>query len=261
MDAVTEVLLDRSHQADRLSQMVILSMIAHAVLVAGVTFSGRLFPRSAEVDPAHVMTISLAGGTDVIQGRNPISNREIQQAVPDTVKPKVDTPPPLPKPEMVENVAKRPEPKTVTKPEPAKTQPQLRGRTPTQGAEVRKGEARVETGQTAAIPFGGLATGGGPVGGAYTDYADFCCPEYLATMTRLVYGNWNQKQAQAGTNRVKFTIQRDGSIKDITVEQSAGPFLDIASRRALEQTQRLPPLPAAFTLPQLIVHLEFQYKR
>src|SRR5436189_5483352 len=120
MDAVTEVLLDRSLQADRLSQMVILSLVAHALLLAGVTFSDRLFPRRAEVDPAHVMTISLAGGNDVIQGRNPISNKEIQQAVPDTVKPKIEAPPPLPKPEMVENVSK-PQPKTITKPEPPKT--------------------------------------------------------------------------------------------------------------------------------------------
>ena len=260
MDAVTEVLLDRSHQADRLSQMVVLSLVAHAVLISAVTLSGRLWPRSAEVDNSHVMTISLAGGSDVIQGRNPISNREIQQAVPEAAKPKNDTPPPLTRPEMVENVSKQ-QAKTIPKPEPPKTQPQLHGRTPTEGAEVRKGSARVETGQTAAIPFGGLATGGGPVGGAYTDYADFCCPEYLATMTRLVYGNWSQKQGQPGTNRVKFTIQRDGSITDITIEQSAGPYLDIASRRALEQTQRLPPLPAAFTLPRLIVHLEFQYKQ
>jgi len=260
MDAVTEILLDRSHQADRLSQMVVLSLVAHAVLISVVTLSGRLWPHQDAAANTRVMTISLAGGSDVIQGRNPISNKEIQQAVPETVKPKNDTPPALAKPEMVENVSK-PQPKTITKPEPPKTTPQSSSRTPTQGAEVRKGAARVETGQTAAIPFGGLATGGGPVGGAYTDYADFCCPEYLATMTRLVYGNWNQKQGQTGTNRVKFTIQRDGSITEISIERSAGPFLDIASRRALEQTQRLPPLPAAFTLPRLIVHLDFQYKQ
>ena len=60
---------------------------------------------------------------------------------------------------------------------------------------------------------------------------------------------------------MKFTIQRDGTITDISVEQSAGPFLDLASQRALEQTQQLPPLPAAFTPPRLTVHLEFQYKR
>jgi TonB family protein len=260
MDAVTEVLLDRSHQADRLSQMVVLSLVAHAMLISVVTLSGRLWPHRDAAENTHVMTISLAGGSDVIQGRNPISNKEIQQAVPETAKPKNDTPPAPAKPEMVENVSKV-QPKPITKPEPPKTTPQLSSRTPTQGAEVRKGAARVETGQTAAIPFGGLATGGGPVGGAYTDYADFCCPEYLATMTRLVYGNWNQKQGQTGTNRVKFTIQRDGSITEIGIERSAGPFLDIASRRALEQTQRLPPLPAAFTLPRLIVHLDFQYKQ
>jgi TonB family protein len=262
MDAVTEVLLDRSHQADRLSQMVVLSLLAHALLIGAVTVSGRLFPQHADVDPSHTMTISLAGGSDVIQGRNPVSNKQIQEPVPDTVKPKNDAPPALAKPEMVEPVpAKKPEPKPIAKPEPAKTEPQLHGRTPTQGAEVKKGSARVETGQTAAIPFGGLATGGGPIGGAQTDFADFCCPEYLATLTRAVYGNWQAKQGQLGTNKVKFTVQRDGTITDISVEQSAGPFLDLASRRALEQTQRLPPLPAAFTPARLTVHLAFEYKR
>src|SRR4030095_6228239 len=86
-------------------------------------------------------------------------------------------PPARAKPDMVEPVpSKKPEPKTAAKPEPKKTEPQLHGRTPTQGAEVKQGSARVQTGQTAAVPFGGLATGGGPVGGAYTDTGDFCCP-------------------------------------------------------------------------------------
>jgi TonB family protein len=258
MDAVTEVLVDRSHQADRLSQMIVLSLLAHMVVLAAVTLSGRLFPDRVDVDPAHVMTISLAGGDTVIQGRNPISNKAVQQAVPETAKPRDDTPPASAKPEMVESVKT---PKPIKKEEPRKTEPQLRGRTPTQGAEVKAGAARVQTGQTAAIPFGGLSTGGGPVGGAQTDFADFCCPEYLQTLTRTIYGNWNQKQAQIGTNKVKFTIERDGTIRDIAVEQSAGPFLDLASRRALEQTERLPPLPAAFTPSRLTVHLSFEYKR
>ena len=262
MDAVTEVLIDRSHDADRLSQMVLVSLVAHALLVVAVTFSGRLFPQKADVDNSHVLTISLAGGDTVIQGRNAISNKAVQQAVPDTVKPKNDTPPALTKPEMVEPIkAAKPVPKAITKPEPKKVEPQLHGRTPTQGAEVKPGMARVNTGQSAAIPFGGLATGGGPVGGAQTDFADFCCPEYLQTLTRAIYGNWNQKQGQLGTNKLKFTIQRDGTITDVAVEQSAGPFLDLASRRAVEQTERLPPLPAAFTPPRLTVHLSFEYKR
>lgn len=262
MDAVTEVLLDRSHQADRLSQMVVVSLAAHAILLAAVTFAPRFWPDESNPDLSHVMTISLAGGEGPIQGRNPQSAKAVQQAVPDVAKPKNEAPPMLTKPEMVEPVkTAKPEPKAIPRNEPKKVEPQLHGRTPTQGAEVRQGTARVETGQANAIPFGGLATGGGPAGGAYTDYADFCCPEYLQTMTRLVYGNWNQRQGQAGSNKVKFTIQRDGAITDIVIEQSAGPFLDLASRRALEQTQRLPPLPAAFTPPRLTVHLQFDYKR
>jgi TonB family protein len=187
----------------------------------------------------------------------------VQQKVEDPSKAKNDTPTALPKPDMVEPIAaKKPEPKTVAKPEPKKPEPQLHGRTPTQGAEVKPGMARVQTNQAAAVPFGGLATSaGGPVGGAYTDVGDFCCPEYLSTMQRLIYGNWQAKQGQIATNKLKFTVQRDGTITDVIVEESAGPYLDLASRRAIEQTQRLPPLPSAFTPPRLIIHLSFEYKR
>jgi TonB family protein len=261
MDAVTEVLIDRSRDVDRLSQMVVLSLAAHAALIAAVTLSGMFWPKTADVDMSHVMTISLAGGDTVIQGRNPVAPKTVQEQVPETVKPKNDTPPAPTKPEMVEQTStKKPEPKPIPKPELKKEPTPIHGRTPTQGTTVVQGPARAQTGQTAAIPFAGLATGGGPIGGARTDFADFCCPEYLQQMQRLIVGNWQQKQGQLGTNRMKFTIQRDGTISDISVEQSAGPFLDLASTRALEQTKQLPPLPAAFTNPRLTVHLEFQYK-
>src|SRR5258707_683398 len=84
------------------------------------------------------------------------------------------------------------------------------------------------------------------LGAARTDASNFCCPEYLTTMQRLVYANWKPNQGQAGTNVVKFVVHRDGGISDITVETGAGQFLDLASQRALEQTQRLPPLPQAY---------------
>src|SRR3954464_1219048 len=104
MDAVTEVLLDRQHQADRLSQMIVLSLAAHALLLVTVTVSGRLWPHAEEVDPAHVMTISLAGGDTVVQGRNPITKKAVQEAVPDTTKAKNESPPALAKPDMIEPV-------------------------------------------------------------------------------------------------------------------------------------------------------------
>jgi hypothetical protein len=45
------------------------------------------------------------------------------------------------------------------------------------------------------------------------------------------------------------------------VEQGTNQTLNLASQRAVMITQRVPPLPAAFTPPQLTLHLDFQYQR
>ena len=80
-------------------------------------------------------------------------------------------------------------------------------------------------------------------------------------MVSFVRRNWQERQGQEGENTAKFTIQRDGTITDVTIEKGSNPLLDLATKRALIQTQRLPPLPAKFSPPQLTVHLIFQYKR
>lgn len=258
MDAVTEVLLDRTREADRLTRMMILSLAAHAAFITIITFAPAL--RNAPPANANVMTISIAGAPGPIQGRNPTAGRQVQEAVPETAKPRAVTPPAPPKPEMVEPVkTAKPAPKAAAKPEPKKEEP-ARSRTPSQGAEVKPGDARADT-KGAAIPFGGLATGGGGMNNAYTDFGDFCCPEYLTTMTRLIYGNWQAKQGVEGSNVVRFVVKRDGTIADVTVEQGSNQFLNMASQRALALTKQLPPLPAAFTGNQLTVHLAFQYRR
>jgi TonB family protein len=258
MDAVSQVLVDRSLEADKVSRMVLVSLAAHLVLLAAVTF----VPKGSASDPnANVMVISLGGAPGPEQGRNQMSNRPVQEAVPETAKPK-DTPPPLAKPEMVEPVkVAPPPPKAQAKPEPPKETPQLRGRTPTQGAQVREGTAKVETGSQAQPQFGGLATGGSGGGQAYTDYADFCCPEYLDQMVSLVRRNWQERQGQDGTVRIKFTIQRDGMLTNIEVERPAAPMLNMAAQRAIINTRQLPPLPAAFTGDRLTVHLNMTFTR
>jgi TonB family protein len=259
MDAVSEILADRSRHVDRLSRMLLVSMAAHVAVIAGLALAPRMY--TLPEDRGRVMTISLGGAEGPDQGRNPISARQIQQAVPESAKPIV-TPPAPPKPAMIEPVKTAPAAaKANTKPEPPKTTPQLQSRTPSQGAEVTKGTARVETNSTTQTPFGGLATGGGGTGGAYTDYADFCCPEYLAQVVALIKRNWQPRQGQIGNNTVKFTIRRDGTIDSVTIQEGNNQVLNMASQRALAQTRSVPPLPAAFTPPQLTVYLNFEYKR
>jgi len=260
MDAVTEILVERSEKVDSLTRMVIVSLVAHAAIVTAVTLLPRQWATARDSTPT--MTISLGGGAPgPKQGYNAISAKQVQEAVPDTVKPRNDAPPALAKPEMIEPVkAARPDPKTPAKPEPKKEVPQLRGSKPTQGTEVKAGAAKIET-HGAAVPFGGLATGGGQGQAAYTDYADFCCPEYLTTVTELIRKNWNHKQGQDGTSVIMFVIRRDGSIVDIKAEQGSNQLLNLAAQRAVAVTQRVPPLPAAFTPAQLTLHLVFQYQR
>ena len=260
MDAVTEILLDRSREADKVTQMVIVSLVAHAVFISAVAFLPAQFGETRQ-NNERVMNISLAGAPGPVQGRNPISAKAVQEVATDPAKARTDTPPALAKPEMVEPIkAAKAAPKAAAKPEPKKDEPQLRGSRPTQGAEVKAGSAKVDT--QGAIPFGGgLATGGAGLPGAYTDYADFCCPEYLTTMSTLIYGNWQQNQGQAGSNVLTFTVRRDGTIIDIKVDQGTNQFLTLASQRALLVTKQLPPLPAAFKPDHLTVHLVFQYKR
>jgi outer membrane biosynthesis protein TonB len=259
MDAVTEILLERSEKVDNLSKMLIVSLVAHAAIVTAVTLLPRQWATQRDTTPT--MMISIGGTPGPKQGNNMVSAKQVQEAVPETAKPKNDAPPALAKPEMIEPVkAARPDPKTPAKPEPKKDVAQLRGSKPTQGTEVKAGVAKIET-HGASVPFGGLATGGGGAGQAYTDYADFCCPEYLAAVTELIRKNWNSKQGQDGSSVIMFVIRRDGSIADIKAEQGNNQLLNLAAQRAVVVTQRVPPLPAAFTPPQLTLHLVFQYQR
>lgn len=260
MDAVTEVLLDRTREAETFSQMVVVSLVAHAALISVFAFLPNRWSMAPKIDE-HVMSISLGGAPGPVQGRNAISAKAVQEVAPDTAKARNDAPPALAKPEMVEPVtAAKPAPKTPAKAEPRKEEPQLHGSKPTQGAEVKAGAAKVET-HGAAIPFGGLATGGGGAGQAYTDYANFCCPEYLNTVTQMIQKNWNSKQGQDGSAVIKFSIRRDGTVVEVMVEQGSNQFLNLASQRAILVTHRVPALPAAFTPEQLTLHLVFQYQR
>ena len=81
--------------------------------------------------------------------------------------------------------------------------------------------ARVNTGG-AAIPFGGLAQGGGGAGGVQLDVKNFCCPEYLAQMVQRIRSNWNANQGAGGQPVIKFTIRRDGMLTNVELEKSSG---------------------------------------
>jgi protein TonB len=261
-EAVSQILIDRAREAEGISRMVAVSVLAHAVMIAILILAptGWLSPMpETDVTPM-MITLGGAPGPDA-GGTRMLSGRSVQAVAEPTAKPRVDTPPAAAKPEMVApSPTAKPAPRTPAKPveRPAD---KSSSRSPTTGAEVKTGSSRVDTG-AAPVPFGGLSTGGGGGDGATTDYANFCCPAYLRQVTDLIKRNWQRSQGAAGSVQMKFVINRDGSITGIEVEKPSGQaLLDQAALRALVQTNRLPQLPREFPENRLTIHLIFDYQR
>lgn len=263
-EAVSDILIERARETDGVSRMVLVSLFAHAALIAVLVVMPtrwRSSSMSADVTP---MMITLSGGTGPdAGGMTPISGRPVQVEAPTEARPASIAPPAPKAPEMV---APEPTARPVAK-TPAKVEKPVEkssARKPTSGPEIKAGDARADTGG-APIPFGGLTRpsgGGTPNNGAYTDYANFCCPAYLNQMTDMIKKNWTQNQGASGQVQMKFTIRRDGLITDVLVEKPSGiSLLDLESQRAILKTRMLPALPREFTENSLTVHLIFEYHR
>jgi TonB family protein len=253
MDTVADILVSRAPEPAGLRRMFIISMIAHVFL--SVAFLLMPSPAPDEESERSLMTISLGGAPGPsVGGMTAMGGRAVQAPAPETKRAPVA--PPAPKtPEMTLPTPSKQAPRPAVREAPDNA----KSRTPVTGPEPREGSAKVETGGRGIST--GLTLGGGGTGGS-VDLANFCCPEYLGTMVQLIQRNWNARQQVAGRTVVKFTIERDGRISSMAVEQSSGYFaLDQTAQRAILLTRQLPALPPQYTEDQLTIHLVFRYER
>ncbi len=255
MDAVTQVLIARSARIDGLSSMLGASVIAHIVLVGLFVFLPAAWFGAKFEQPETIMQISLGGPLGPNDGGvATLGGRTIQQLTETKKAIEPVRPPSAKAPEMIEPT-KAPPKKTTTNKVEAKDPRSTR---PTKGEEIQKGSSIAETGAK-GMGFG-LSSGGGGSGG-HLEVSNFCCPEYLNTMVTLIRSNWNSQQGAVGRTHLRFVVQKDGRIVDITLEKTSGnDTMDLFARRALMLT-KLPPLPAGYSEPALAVHLFFDYTR
>ena len=264
MDA-SDVLRDRMQTPAGLQRMITVSVALHlAAAAALIAARGGLFKHSTDA-PKTVMTISLGGNVGPENGgMTAMGGRPVQAVTPPEDAPTREAvrPPAAKTPEMTMPLPNaKPLKKIPAAGPPVKQAPdEARGRTPTKGVQPAFGTAIADTG-VRGQGFG-LSTGGGAGSGSSLDITgDFCCPDYITTMQVRIRSAWNQNQGAAGTSLIKFTIRRDGSIVDASIEQPSGTTtLDTAALRAVLSTRTLPPLPDAFPNPTLTVHLNFQYQ-
>jgi protein TonB len=248
----------RSSGPDGFKRMVVLSLAAHGLLILFVALSPSSW-RTRQTEPRTVMTISLGGAPGPrAGGLTSMAGRPVQQAVPPKPEEKpVPTAPPAAKPpEMVEPTKAAPKqaPRPVTPPQTATDQG--RAKAPSTGERVSEGQAKADTGVISDSI--GLSTGGGGTGGQI-NLGNFCCPAYVGEMLQIIHRNWRQQQGARGATIMRFVIDRQGMLSDITVARGSGNFLlDQAATRALTLT-KLPPLPSEYTNPTLTVNLEFNF--
>ena len=241
------------------------SLLVHVAVVAALAVGPLRWVAKSVEDKKPVMTISLGGTGNGPQtsGMTASSARPVQTTEVATKREAVRAP--------AAAVPKMTVPIDKTLPaKPAKTPPKAledlaktpdaRGTTLARGKELQSGSAVADTG--ARGQGFGLSTGGGNGVGATVDVGNFCCPDYIALMNSQITGNWNQQAEVPGAVVVKMTIQRDGRLTDVAVEQTSGyTALDNNAKRAIEVTRRLAPLPAEYPNSTLTVHLTFKYQR
>ena len=248
----------RTTGPDGFQRMIVISLVAHVVVILAVAFSPSSW-RTRDTEPRTVMTISLGGAPGPrAGGLTSMSGRAVQQAVPRPPEAKPEpTPPPAPKPpEMTEpsKAAPKQTPRPTTAPTVAPEQ--ARAKAPSTGERVSEGQAKADTGVVSDSI--GLSTGGGGTGGQI-NLGAFCCPAYVAEMLQIVQRNFRQNQGTRGSTIMKFVIDRQGTLSDVSVARTSGNFLlDQAATRALMLT-KLPPLPREYTNPTLTVNLEFNF--
>ncbi len=100
----------------------------------------------------------------------------------------------------------------------------------------------------------GIGVGEGP-GNGFGGFGS-----YLRLVRQRIWSEWSQS-AVIGSNEeciIGFTIHRDGSLSDITVEKGSGNgFYDSVALRAVRNSTPVPPLPSDFSKPEQRIRVLF----
>ena len=241
-DRVAEVLAQRAALERGPAAGIVLSILLHGGITA-LAVHAALHAKAPQV--ANVLTIKFAAPT-VAPAIVPANAPKPKPAAPVIHEPVpvVETPKPA-KPETPTKNTAPPSPfgKSTKKAGPAPLPPPA----PSPAAT---------TTATAAAP----AVAPGTSGVAGVEGGDFPYTMYLTNMNRLIGTHWFRPQLTGDlTTRIAYTINRDGSITDASIEQASGNgTADRAALRAVLESSPLPPLPFGYNGTYLRVHLIFK---
>jgi TonB family protein len=238
IDPVDRVIAERERLDAGFPGGVLVSLVAHLVLVGAAFAAPLIFPARTLIATEEGFAVPLPRG-----------GGGSQNAAPPVTVPNADTPPPAVEPAKVLKPPKE-EPKV-----PSKSVPELdprKTRKKNDPAPRAAAGQEAKTASAAAASPGASATPGlaiGPPGPGTPDGVDSGGDWYLAGVQQKIWMLWNQ-QVKSGFTQpvtVTFTILADGSLADVQLTQSSGAsLLDLAAQRAVYSAAPFGPLPKSY---------------
>jgi protein TonB len=260
-DRVAEVLAERAKLDHGAAAGLTLSVALHAGITAAVVYAALHHPPP---EMTNVLTIKFASTAPVAA---PVTTKPpalpIHPAKPaptPLVQQPLEAPKPVEKPVVVKNAAPPDTFGRSTKKPSAMPIPQPHTAAPPQPPVAHP--ATPQASSAPAIPgvanVNDIAPGASGVTGI--EGGDFPYTIYIERMKSLIGTHWFRPQAvSAAPATIHFVINRDGSIRDVTVETASGNgTFDRAAQRAVIETSPLPPLPFGYNGTYLGVHLTFR---
>jgi TonB family protein len=263
-EAVNEVLEQREAMEKGLSASLVLSALAHVLVIVGGLGVSWLLPREPPIRATmgFVVQVPRGGGGAPVADPAPPAPAPVQSAAP-------EAPAPVAPPKVIKPPKEEPPKRALPPPDPRKSRtrptptppPRTAGRaaTPEDRGRTAGGGAPGATGTSSQTPGVGIGPvgPGSPIGtGSDGDW-------YLAGVQRKIWMVWT-RQIKTGFQRdiaVSFTILADGSLEDGSVQivQSGGAaLLDLAAQRAVYSAAPFGPLPRNYGTNRYTVQALFQ---
>ena len=200
------------------------------------------------------MTITIGGAPGPRTGMTQMGARAVQ--APEPAVKKAETAPAPVKPEMT-----LPDPKLKPRQQPKNAPKEAAAKTLSTGAEPQEGTAKAET-RVRGQGFGLSSGGGGGAGGVTVDAVNFCCPDYILTMSGVGGAELERESGTYGTDHHEVhhlegrCDRRDSGreTKRVSAARRRGGE-GAASRTSCRRCR------ARYPNPTLTVHLEFAYER
>jgi protein TonB len=159
-----------------------------------------------------------------------------------------------------------PDKNSKTKPKPKTSATQRKAEPePEESNQIPYGEGGPVSGPYSMFNAGGAKGGFGFTGGGGDFGSRFAW--YVQGVQRKVSENWlkyevDPRISEANRVYVTFDIARDGSPRNVQIEQSSGvPSLDVSAVRAIQRIDTFGPLPPDYSGNKVSVEFWFDYKR